>query len=456
LRPFGHWIIAGVLPVLASCAGDERNPFDPEEDSRPPALSELEILIEGQTAYAAWSASEPVRAVVEYSDPAVPANYHSYPAERGFAQAGLIELVGVRSSTQYALQGLRMTDRAGNEAVGVPEGVSSFTTGPISQGGLLYFAMIDVGWGDALYIEAPDGTNVLLDAGHPVEPDGRPPTGIHPVRWFLDKRGVTHLDFASLSHVHEDHIGGFYGDNFELMDGLFQNQGGPKTPISVGTFLDILDKTPGTINGPYGDLAAALQLLSGSGDLDEWVLLPAGASSLSSTSDALNWGEGLRVDLLAAGKKDFLLPDFILGDAAGSVQNNDSMVYRVQFGSFVMILTGDGEFATEQYLENHYPAEFLRATVLKLGHHGSNDANSERFLRLVDPVVALISNAVSENPGVEHPFVLGRLRNLGVDYFASDRVVPNRDRALAGVRGDVHLLTDGTGFTVIVDNLLYQ
>jgi competence protein ComEC len=448
-------ILVGALPLLAACAGDERNPFDPEEDSRPPSLTQFEIIVENQSAWAAWAASEPVRAVVEYSDPAVPANYHSYPAERGFTEAGLIELVGVRSSTQYALAGLRLTDRAGNETTALPEGVSSFTTGPVSQGNLLYFAMIDVGWGDALYLEAADGTNVLIDAGHPIEPDARPPTGVHPVRWFLDKRGVTRLDFASLSHVHEDHIGGFYGDDFELIDGLFQNQGGTKQPISVGTFLDILDKTPGTINGPYGDLAAALELLQGAGDLDAWVLLPAGASSAAG-EPALAWGADLRVDLLAAGKKDFLLPDFILGEAAGSVQNNDSMVYRVQFGSFVLLLTGDGEFATEQYLENRYPGDFLRATVLKLGHHGSNDANSERFLSLVDPVVALISNAVSENPGVQHPFVLGRLRNAGVDYFASDRAIPNRDRALRGVRGDVHILTDGAGFTVIVDNLLYE
>jgi hypothetical protein len=167
-------------------------------------------------------------------------------------------------------------------------------------------------------------------------------------------------------------------------------------------------------------------------------------------------GEGIRVDLLAAGRKDFLLPEFILQAEAGSVQNNDSMIYRVQYKDFVMILMGDGEFATEQYLQNNYPAEFLRAHVLKLGHHGSNDANSERYLNVVDPVVAMIPNAVSENPGVEHPYVLERLRKRGTEYFASDRVIPNRDRAESGVRGDVLLFTDGYAFTVVVDNILYE
>jgi hypothetical protein len=258
-----------------------------------------------------------------------------------------------------------------------------------------------------------------------------------------------------MTHVHEDHIGGFYGDEFAGYDGLFQNQGGVYAPIPAGTFLDIIDKTPGTINGPYGSLVGALEAAEASGNLDRWVGLRTGASSVDGI-ESLQWGAGLRVDLLAAGRKDFLLPEFILGEAIGSVQNNDSMVYRVQYGDFVMLLMGDGEFATEQYIENHYPPDFVHATMLKLGHHGSNDANSERFLRYVDPMIAFIPNAVSENPGVEHPFVLQRLRNMGIDYFASDRVIPNRDRALPGVRGDVHLRTDGSSVTVVVDNVVYE
>jgi hypothetical protein len=222
----------------------------------------------------------------------------------------------------------------------------------------------------------------------------------------------------------------------------------------VGTFVDILDKTPGTVNGPYQDLLETLEFLESVGRLERHVFLRSGESSLTEAS--LQWGADLRVDLLAAGRKDYLLPDYILGAETGSVQNNDSMVYRVQYGSFVMILMGDGEFATEQYLQDHYAPEFLRTTMLKLGHHGSNDANSERWIRTADPVVAFIPNAVSENPGVEHPFVLNRLRNLGIDYYASDRVLPNRERSLPGVRGDVHLLTDGGAFTVLVDNVSYE
>ena len=190
--------------------------------------------------------------------------------------------------------------------------------------------------------------------------------------------------------------------------------------------------------------------------LREHVLLETGANAASiATPDALNWGEGVRVDLLAAGKKGFLFPQGAPPDM-GSVQNNDSMIWRVQYGEFVVLLMGDGEFATEQFLQDRWDHDFLRTTIHKLGHHGSNDSNSERFLQATDPLVAFVTNSVLENPGVMHPYVLQRVRNLGADYFASDRAIPNRDRALPGVRGDIYVHTDGSAFTISADRIRYE
>lgn len=437
-----------VLPaclLLPACASDEGSPFDPAADDVAPSLARFEIVQQDQHVYASWQASEPVHAVVEYASAADGTRRFSYPGERGYAAQGLTKLLQLTPGVTYSDVQVRLRDRAGNETVAAPGEVPSFTPAAVAADDLFLFAMVDVGWGDALYLRAPDGTNCLIDAGHPVDAPK--------VRWFLETYlGVHELDFASMTHVHEDHIGGFYGDDFDAVNGLFTDNGGTGDPIRVGTFLDFVNKTPGTLNGPYDNLGLALTGLGTR--LGRVVELPVGASSAD--NDALQWGGGVRVDLLSAGKKDFLIPDFALVDAIGSVQNNDSMVYRIQFGDFVMILMGDGEFATEQFLQNRWPLDFLKADLLKLGHHGSNDANSERFLDVVDPTVAFIPNAVSENPGVEHPFVLGRLLRRGTDYFASDRVIPNRDRALSGVRGDVMLYTDGGPFTIVVDNIVYE
>jgi hypothetical protein len=107
-------------------------------------------------------------------------------------------------------------------------------------------------------------------------------------------------------------------------------------------------------------------------------------------------------------------------------------------------------------MQNNFSPNYLTTDLLKLGHHGSNDSNSERWVDFVQPSVGWITNAIRENPGVAHPFVLNRLRNRGIDYYASDRVIPNRPRDLPGVRGDVLLHTDGNDFTIVVENVTYE
>jgi hypothetical protein len=434
----------------ASCADPENSAFDPGQDPVPPALLSFAVESrdgEGETfALASWRADEPVRAVIEYGPVGTPMAelpLHSYSLIRSFESSGSVKLVGAepRATYRYAV---RMWDRAGNESSSFLANSPEFTTGDLTPEDLLLVAMIDVGWGDAIYLQAPDGTNVQIDAGHPQD-------GVL-VREFFERHGVTSLDFASMTHVHEDHIGGFYGDDFNELDGLFQINlaGSPNAPIPVrNAFLDILDKT--LTNGPYADLLDAIDAHS---TLNRHVRLRTGESSLG--NEDLRWGDGVRVDLLSAGRKPFLIPDHIVTAEPGSVINNDSMIYRVQYGDFVALLTGDGEFASEQFLQDSYTKDFLRATVLKLGHHGSNDANSERFIDFVEPMIGLIPNAIRENPGVEHPFVLNRLRNRSIDYYASDRVIPNRDRALPGARGDVLVWTDGSAFTVEIENLRYE
>ena len=66
----------------------------------------------------------------------------------------------------------------------------------------LVVAFLDIGQGDAVYIEAPNGNQLLYDAG--------PPTGatlseLSRMMPFYDRS----IDVAALSHPDMDHIGGF-------------------------------------------------------------------------------------------------------------------------------------------------------------------------------------------------------------------------------------------------------
>lgn len=78
-----------------------------------------------------------------------------------------------------------------------------------------------------------------------------------------------------------------------------------------------------------------------------------------------------------------------------------------------MLFTGDiEEIAEKQILEEYKNFDILKATILKVGHHGSKTSSSQEFLQRVKPQIALIG--VGKNNTFGHPnnSVLKRLENL--------------------------------------------
>jgi competence protein ComEC len=111
-------------------------------------------------------------------------------------------------------------------------------------------------------------------------------------------------------------------------------------------------------------------------------------------------------------------------DSAWTAQQHDanetSVVLRVAYGAHRMLLTGDAELEEEQWLLAHYPAEALRADVLKVGHHGSRTSSSPAFLDAVRPRVGIASLATGNRYG--HPSVetLVSFLERGTPFFRTD------------------------------------
>ncbi len=81
--------------------------------------------------------------------------------------------------------------------------------------GLMEVTAIDVGQGDSVFIVAPDGATMLVDAGGPVggvteaaEATSRFDVGEEIVSPYLWSRRLRRLDVVALSHAHSDHMGG--------------------------------------------------------------------------------------------------------------------------------------------------------------------------------------------------------------------------------------------------------
>jgi competence protein ComEC len=209
----------------------------------------------------------------------------------------------------------------------------------------LRLTVLDVGQGDAIVIEGPDGRTVLVDAG----PGGpyRFDAGQRVVAPFLWNRGILALHAVVVTHPDVDHAGGM-----AAVRRLFS--------VRVGW---------------DGDVAAGPLALGGA-LVTPLVTAPAG-------------------------------------------RNDAARVLRVDFGLASVLLTSDIERAGELALGT--TGASLRATVLKVPHHGSRTSTGPELLALVRPAVALISAGARNAYGHPDPAVLARLGAAGADVYRTDR-----------------------------------
>ncbi|HJN77350.1 MAG TPA: ComEC/Rec2 family competence protein [Myxococcota bacterium] len=208
----------------------------------------------------------------------------------------------------------------------------------IAWAGTLEVHVLDVGQGDAILIEAPDGEHILVDSG-------TRSADLVPV---LSALGVEDLDLVVATHPHADHIGGMQQIVRSFDVELFLDNGLEHTTKTYGELVQTLDEEAVTHRTAQKGEVFTYD------DLTVTVLWP-GPKTL----------RGTRSDL-----------------------NSNSVVLRLDHGEVCFLLTGDAEAPTERALIS---GGIERCEVLKVAHHGSNHSTSAAFLRAVDPDIALIS-----------------------------------------------------------------
>jgi competence protein ComEC len=235
---------------------------------------------------------------------------------------------------------------------------------------------IDVGQGDAFAIRSPRGRWILVDAG-PRTP--RFDAGSARVLPYLQRRGARRLEWLVLTHPDMDHIGGAPAVLGALRAGAVID---PAHAAGKRTFLDVLDAANA-----------------------------AGAAWLAAEAERELHIDGLVLTLLYP-RADAL-------DAA-VIDNDVSVVFRLEFGGFAALFTGDAPAGVEAEVVAALGGA-SRVDVLKVGHHGSITSTSEALLEATTPRVALISLGRDNRYGHPHPRVLERLERHGVEVFRTDR-----------------------------------
>jgi competence protein ComEC len=104
------------------------------------------------------------------------------------------------------------------------------------------------------------------------------------------------------------------------------------------------------------------------------------------------------------------------GENAG--ENNCSLVVKLTYGTISFLFTGDIEQEAERSLLQS--GQNLRATILKVPHHGSLTSSSAPFLRAIDPKVAVFSVQRDNRFGHPHPLVVDRYTALGTQVLRTD------------------------------------
>lgn len=256
------------------------------------------------------------------------------------------------------------------------------TEEPVPANSSFSIHYIDVGQADAALVEC-DGHYMLIDGGNKGDSNV--------IYSVLKSAAVNKLDIVVGTHAHEDHIGGL----------------------------------PGAFNYTTADLTLCPVTNYDSdafGDFKKYADQNGNGITVPSVGDSYKLGSAT-VD--------------ILGVNGGSDTNNTSIVLKITYGATSFLFTGDAEREAEQAILNR--GTDLSATVLKVGHHGSDTSTTYPFLREIMPEYAIIS--VGENNTYQHPDddVLSRLRDADVTVYRTD------------LNCDVFLTSDGKTVSITTD-----
>lgn len=230
----------------------------------------------------------------------------------------------------------------------------------------VYF--LDVGQGDSSVILFKDKV-ILIDAGESEY-------GSRVVR-DLENLGVSRIDLLVATHPHSDHIGGMQNVLSCFPVGKVLDAGIPSSSSLYERFLTTVEEK----DIPY---------------------------SVARRGQSVDIDPSLRIQVLSP-------PPVLSGDDA----NTNSIVLRISYGTVNLLFEGDASAGAEEtMIQAGVPPD---ADILKVSHHGSSDASSAAFLRLVDPEVAVISLGKDNEYGHPHRETLAGLDAIGALVLRTDR-----------------------------------
>ena len=226
---------------------------------------------------------------------------------------------------------------------------------------------INVGQGDSILIQTPEGNTMLIDGG--------PRDSGAKLISYLKKQVVNKINVMVATHPHEDHIGGLIN--------------------VINSFMvdNVIDSGVRHTTKTYKDYLTTIQ---------------------SKDINYVNWTVGQQFEF---GKN---ITFTIVGPTTknSSDLNNSSIVIFFKYNKNTFLFAGDAESTEEGKIISSKAN--INSDVLKVGHHGSDSSCCSKFLKAVSPTIAVISSGKSNSYGHPNDLTLKNLTNIGAKIYRTD------------------------------------
>jgi len=234
---------------------------------------------------------------------------------------------------------------------------------------------LDVGQGDSIYVRTKNDQDMLIDGG----PENTVLEELGEVMPFYDRE----INYIVLTHPHSDHISG-------LLEVL------KRYKVDAVFMTDVMHTTE-----EYKEFLSIIQ----EKQIPTKIVR---ADDIINIDTDVNFQVFWPIQSYAGQKIDNL--------------NNTSIVGRLTYKNFSLMLTGDAEKDVLDKIASNNSNENLSSQILKISHHGSKNAISDNFYQKVNPTHAIISVGADNKFGHPNKETIDKLLKFNINTLRTDQL----------------------------------